>query len=359
MIRVTKCTNTTRIQAVIIRLAAVVIALVVSALFILMQNHNPLDVYISMITGAWGKWSMLKATIVDTIPLIITSLGVAIAFKMKFWNIGAEGQAIMGAFFANLMVVQFPGLPGPLTIFLMFIAGIVGGALWAFPPAFFKAKYGANETLFTLMMNYIAMRWIKYLASGPWKDPKANGQNRIAILPENTKLPELFDVHVGWIIALALAVMVYIFLNKTKKGYEIAVIGESENTARYAGMNVRQVVISAVMLSGALAGLMGMIQLSAVSGQLTSDIAGGVGFTAITVAWLAQLSAPGIILVSFLFSTLEQGISYIQSDFNIPLASAKVLQALILFFVLGSEFFIQYRVSFKKNMTSTVGKEGK
>lgn len=265
----------------------------------------------------------------------------------------------MGAFLANLLIVSFPEIPRTLMLILILIAGIAGGALWAFPPAYFKAKYGTNETLFTLMMNYIAMRWIKYLASGPWKDPKANGQNRIALLPEDTKLPEVFDIHIGWIIALILAVMVYIFLNKTKKGYEISVIGESENTARYAGMNVKQVIISAVMLSGALAGLMGSIQLSAVSGQLTSDIAGGVGFTAITVAWLAQLSAPGIILVSFLFSTLEQGISYIQSDFNIPLASAKVLQALILFFVLGSEFFIQYRVSFRKTITGIAGKEGK
>lgn len=344
MLRIVKRTGLTGFQTVMYRITAVVLSLIASAVVIYLLGHNPLDVYISMLQGAFGTIHRFRETIIKTIPLVITSLGIAVAFRMKFWNIGAEGQIIMGAFSASFVALNFPDLPAVVLLPLMILASVLGGGLWALIPAFFKAQYGTNETLFTLMMNYIAIKWVTYLQNGPWKDPGARGFPKIKEFTENAILPKLFGVHIGWIFALILVAIVYIFFRKTKKGYEIAVIGESENTARYAGMNIRKVILIAILMSGGLCGLTGMIQASAVNNTLATDISGGMGYTAIITAWLAQLSAPLIVVVCFLFAVLVQGSNYIQTAFQIPQAAANIIQGMILFFVLGSEFFIQYRL---------------
>lgn len=357
MFRVAKRTDLTKRQSVIFRLVAILAALVTSGIFLLILGFNPFEVYLSMLDGSFGSAYRFREAIIKAVPLIVTSLGISVAFKMKFWNIGAEGQIIMGAFGATYFALFFSELPSIVLIPLMMAAAIVTGGLWALIPAFFKAQFGTNETLFTLMMNYIALKWINYLQYGPWKDPKALGFGKIAMFKDNALMPKLFGIHIGWVIAIILVVMMYIFINKTKRGYEIQVIGESENTARYAGMNVKKIILSSIFLSGALCGLVGMFQVSGVNGTLTYQVANGVGYTAIITTWLSSLSAPLIVVVCFLFAVLQQGGTFIQTAFQIPASAAQLIQGLILFFVLGSEFFIQYRLILKDKNTSGKVKE--
>ena len=358
MVRIVKRTGLTRKQTIIYRTIAVLAALVASGVFIRILGHNPVAVYASMVEGAFGTLYRFKETIIKTIPLVITSLGIGIAFKMKFWNIGAEGQIFMGAFAAAYFALNFPGLPKPLMLLLMAVAGFVAGGAWALIPAFFKAQFGTNETLFTLMMNYIALKWVTYLQYGPWKDPKVKGFPLIAKFSENGIMPKLLGIHAGWLIMLVLVVVIHIYMKHTKSGYEVAVVGESENTARYAGMNIKKIIIMSILLGGGLCGLAGMIQASGVNQTLGIEITSGIGYTAIITTWLGQLSAPVILVVCFLFSVLLQGGSYIQTAFQIPAAVAQLIQGLILFFVLGTEFFIQYRLAFKAAKPAAVNGKG-
>lgn len=298
-----------------------------------------------MVKGALGTSIRLQQTALKAIPLIITSLGILVAFKMKFWNIGGEGQIMMGAFGASAVALNFD-LPQPLMLLAMGVAAMVMGGIWAFIPAFFKAKMGTNETIFTLMLNYLAIKFVTYLQYGPWKSPTAQGFPKIADFPKSAVLPSVGGVHIGWIIALVLVVLVYIFLNHTKKGYEISVVGESLETARYAGMNISSVIIIAMMLSGGLCGLTGMIQASAVEKTLTSSLSANYGFTAIITTWLSGLNAITTLFVCIAFAVLVQGGNYIEISMQVPASVADMIQAIILFFVLGSEFFLQYKVRF-------------
>ncbi|HKL11774.1 MAG TPA: ABC transporter permease [Clostridia bacterium] len=347
MIRIAKRAEVSKNRNVLTRIAAIIMALMLSALFIVFLGHDPLKVYLSMLEGSFGSAYRVKETIISTIPLTITSLGILMAFKMKFWNIGAEGQMIMGAFLASYFALNYSDMNRLALLSLMIVAGAVGGGIWGLIPAYFKSKYGTNEVLFTLMMNYIALKWITYLQYGPWKDKNALGFPKIPNFTTNAVLPKVLGIHMGWLIALILTALVYVFIHYTKKGYEINVIGESESTGAYAGMNVRNIILQAMFLGGALAGISGMIQASAVSGTLSVEITGGVGYTAIIVTWLSGLSAPLIVIVSFLFAILIQGGSYIQTAFQIPQSAAQILQGMILLFVLGSEFFVKYQIIYK------------
>ena len=356
-IRAIKKSEPSSIKAATIRIGAIILALIASSLFILLLDLNPVNVYMKMLQGAFGTAYRARETIVGAIPLVITSLGIAIAFRMQFWNIGGEGQIAMGAFAASFVALRMSDMSKPILLLLMILAGMLAGGLWALIPAFFKAQWGTNETIVTLMMNYIGLKWIMYLQYGPWKDPKSLGFPKIANFTDNAILPKLLGVHIGWVIALLLVVVIYIFLHHTKKGYEIAVIGESIDTARYAGINIKRTILIAILLSGGLSGLVGMIQASAVNNTLSVEVTGGVGYTAIITAWLASLSAPVILLVSILFAALLEGGSYIQTVFGIPQSAALILQGIILFFVLGSEFFVRYEFTLVKNHQNIVGKE--
>ncbi|MDF2532661.1 MAG: nucleoside transporter rane protein, partial [Clostridia bacterium] len=224
-IRAIKKSEPSRIKAATIRIGAIILALIASSLFILLLDLNPADVYMKMVQGAFGTAYRARETFVGAIPLVITSLGIAIAFRMQFWNIGGEGQIAMGAFAASFIALQMSYLPKPILLLLMILAGMLAGGIWALIPAFFKAQWGTNETIVTLMMNYIGLKWIMYLQYGPWKDPNSLGFPKIANFTDNAILPKLFGVHIGWLIALLLVAAIYIFLKHTKKGYEIAVIG--------------------------------------------------------------------------------------------------------------------------------------
>lgn len=332
-----------------LKLFAVIIALVMVALILLLIGYNPMEIYMKIIEGSTGTAYRFQETVNKTIPLLVMSLGIAMAFKMKFWNIGAEGQFYMGAFGATFIALKFgESLPMIAALPLMFVVAAICGGIWAFIPAVLKTKFGTSETLVTLMMNYVAINWISYLQFGPWKDPKAMGFAKIATFSESCILPELFGVHIGWIIALVLVVIIHVVLKYSKLGYEVGVLGENENTARYAGMNVKKILIMAIMVSGGLCGIAGMMQASAIEMSLTNKLSGGLGFTAIITAWLAKLNPIAMVGVSFAFAVLLQGGAYLQTAMQIPSSVSGVIQGIILFFVLGSEFFTQYSIVRKK-----------
>ena len=334
---------------ILIRVAAVVAALLVSSIIVIFADANPINLYMGIIQGCFGNLHRFAATIQFMVPLLVLSLGVMVAFKMRFWNIGAEGQFLMGAIGATLVVRIFPNLPLPMMILTMAVFSFLFGAIWLLIPAFFKAKYGTNETLFTLMMNYIALTIVTALQYDFWKDPGANVMPKIANFPANALLPSISGFNLSIVFAIILVILAYFFMNYSKIGFEITVLGESENTARYLGINVTKTIIIAALISGGLCGLVGMFQTAGISGALSVGITGGLGFTAIIVAWLSGLKVPFIVLNSFVFAVLLQGGSYIQTAFQIPGSVAEMIQAIILFFILGSEFALHYRfVSDKK-----------
>jgi len=349
MLKIQKKQGLSQKQEALLRVGTVVLALVCAGLIMAALGYNPIDMYAKIIKGALGSSFNFRSTVAKCIPLLIMSLGVSVAFKMKFLNIGAEGQFYMGAFGATWIWLAMPdGTPGILMIPLMMLTSIVWGGLWALIPAILKHKLDTSEALVTLMMNYIAVRWITYLQYGPWKDPAERNMPKIFKFTENATLPKVFGIHMGWIIALILVVLVYILIKYSKFGFEISVLGENPQTARYAGMNVTRTLLLAVIISGGICGLAGMIQATGHEGRLANDISAGLGFTAIITAWLAKLSAPMILVSSFLFAVLLQGGSYLQVAMQIPASVSEVIQGIILFFVLASEFFASYKIVYKK-----------
>lgn len=342
-IRISKRAEVGTKKAVLFRAVSVAAAIIAGGLFILCIGYNPFSVYGTIIKGAFSTSMAFQATVKVMIPLLISSLGVTLAFKMKFWNIGAEGQIIAGAICASYFALFHADLPHFLLMIIMFAAGIIGGGLYGLIPAFFKAKFGTNETLFTLMLNYIALYVIVWLRDGAWADPESGGFPKIARFVSNAQLDKVGGIQVGWIIGLILTVIVFIYLKYTKHGYEISVVSESHATARYAGMNPKKIMLRTMFLSGAVCGIAGMVQATGSDMTLATSVAGGVGFTAIIVAWLAQLEPIAILIVSFLFAVLEKGSSVMQSTFGLSTYCADVLQGIILFFVLAGEFFIRYK----------------
>ena len=340
------------LKAAAYRLLAVAAALLTGGLFLLALQLNPIAVYGTLLSGALGSEGNIRETVKIAIPLCITALGILLAFKMRFWNIGAEGQISVGAIAASYFAYYHNTLPSWLLLILMSVAGVLAGGLWGMIPAWFKTRFGTNETLFTLMMNYVALYMIQYLREGPWKDPKSMGFPQMPRFAAGARMPVVFGVHIGWIVALVLVVAVLLYLRYTKQGYELTVVGENENTARYAGMPVKRIVLRTMFFSAGICGLAGVMTGRGADRGLTEAVAGGVGFTAITVAWLAQLSPVGIMVVSVLFGVLEKGCGTIQSVFKISTSVAQVLQGIILFFVLGAEFFLTYRLIMRKTSLS-------
>lgn len=347
LIRMAKRDTLSQQKAWGIRAIAFLLSLATGGLLILALGHNPLSVYKSMVIGAWGSQTVIRETIKLSVPLLITAIGISFAFKMKFWNIGGEGQILVGAvaagYFGLFTADIIPKIP---LVILMMLAGMTAGGLYGLLPAVCKAKWGTNETLFTLMLNYIALAFIKYLMNGPWKAPGSSFP-KIAMLAREARLTKIFGVHWGWLLALVLVIVSSVYFTKTKQGYEISVVGESNNTARYAGINVSKVFIRTMFLSGALCGLVGMLQVAGADYTITEGTAGGVGFTAITVAWLAKMNPYGMLIVSVFIAMLERGSNTIQTNFKIPASASDLLIGIILFFMLGCEFFITYRLIFR------------
>lgn len=330
-----------------IRALAVILALVVSAVVIMMlTGKNPIEVYSSMISGAFGSslriWSLLQNVAI----LLCVALAVTPAFKMKFWNIGAEGQILVGGL-STIAVMMFLGdkLSLPLLLLVMIVASILAGIVWAILPAICKALWNTNETLFTLMMNYVAIQLVAFYL----KTYVKNGSGVLTPLPEYG-FPVLFGLPylLNVIIVAALTVLVYIYLKYTKQGYEISVVGESENTARYIGINVKKVIIRTLIVSGALCGIAGLLLVAGTNHTISTTTAGGRGFTAIMVSWLAKFNPIFMIFTSFLIVFLEKGAQQVSTDFRIPNAISDIVTGIILFFIIGCEFFLQYKLVFNK-----------
>ena len=326
-----------------IRGSSFIAAILLGALIFLVLGNNPISAYGTILSGSLGKSTAIRQTVKIAIPLLGTALAIAPCFKMRFWNIGAEGQITAGAVAASYFALFWADrLPGPALILVMAAAGAVAGGIWALVPAFFKAKWGTNETLFTLMMNYIIIGVVRWLQGGPWE-----GRPGSQIIPQfdsKAVLPKVLGVHCGWIIVLVLTVVMFIYMKYTKQGYEIAVIGESENTARYAGMNVGAIIMRTMFLSGAISGLVGFIVASGANNTLYDGVAAGVGVTAITVAWLAQLNPFAMIGISALLAVLEKGADTLQTRMNVPASISDIITGIFLFCMLGCEFFINYRL---------------
>ncbi|MEG0766158.1 MAG: ABC transporter permease [Clostridia bacterium] len=346
--RLVKRTEIPLFQALGMRLLAILLALITGGLFILVLRQNPFAVYAGMIKGALGTRISRIETVKLAIPLCVCALGLALSFRMRFWNIGAEGQICVGAIAASYFALFQDDLPHVVLLFTMAAAAMVAAGLWGMIPAYCKARFGTNETLFTLMLNYIALFAIQFLREGPWRDPANIGFPTIARFAKNALLPKVFGIHVGWIVAIFLVLFVWIYLRYTKHGYELAVVGENMNTARYAGMNVRRIILRTVFVSAAICGLAGMLKVSGADRTLAESVSGGVGFTAIIVSWLAALNPFVILIISLLFGVMQKGSGYIQSIFKISTAAADMLQGIILFFVLGCEFFVQFRVIWER-----------
>ena len=321
-----------------IRVASIVFALIVGGLLLLALGYSPLKAYGTIIDGSLGSKTFVRQTIKIAIPLLGCALAIAPCFKMHFWNIGAEGQITAGAIGATFFALKFgktmPQLP---LLLIMAVAAILCGGLWALIPAFFKAKWNTNETLFTLMMNYIIIGVVKWLQGGPWEAPPS-GSQMIAQFAGNAKLPSVLGVHCGWIIVLVLTVLMFIYMRYTKHGYEIAVIGDSSNTARYAGMNVGRIMMRTMFLSGSISGLVGFIIVSGANHTLYDGVAGGVGFTAISVAWLAQLNPFAMIIIASMLAVLTKGSQTLNTRMQVPSTIADILTGFILLCMLGCLF---------------------
>ena len=354
LIRLAKRDGMSRGKMWAIRAAAFVVAILIGAAIFLLIGNNPISAYGTILTGSLGKKTAIRQTVRIAIPLLGTALAIAPCFKMKFWNIGAEGQITAGAVGAAYFALFWADrLPGPVLLVVMAIAGAVFGGIWALIPAFFKTRWGTNETLFTLMMNYIAIGIVNYLQGGPWEGRP--GSQIIPQYDDAAVLPKVLGVHCGWIIVLALTVLMYFYMKYTKQGYEIAVVGESENTARYAGMNVGRIVMRTMFLSGAVSGLVGFIVSSGADNTLHSGVAAGVGFTAITVAWLAQLNPFAMVGISALLAVLEKGADTLQTQMQVPASISDIITGVVLFCMLGCEFFINYRVILRGHHKEVTG----
>ena len=348
LLRIAKRDGISRPKAYAIRVIAVVLALVVSGIFIFaVTKLNPIQVYEGIYKGAFGTSKRSWVTIRDTMMLLCIGVGLAPAFKMKFWNIGAEGQVLIGGVVTAGFMRAFGGsIPTPVLLVIMAAVSLLGGCLWGVIPAAFKAKWGTNETLFTLMMNYVAIQITSYCVA-MWENPI--GSNTVGVINQQTQagwFPEVFGQTYGLnvILVLALTVGMYIYLKYSKQGYEITVVGDSENTARYAGISVKKVTIRTMAISGAICGLAGFIAVAGASHTISTSTAGGRGFTAIIVAWLAQFNTFVMILISLLLVFLQKGAIQIATQFNLNDYASNIITGIILFFILGSEFFINYRV---------------
>ena len=335
----------------LIRLCGVVLALIVSALFIYsISKLNPVKVYGAMWDGAFGTSKRAWVTVRDTAFLLCIGIGLAPAFMMRFWNIGAEGQILVGGC-ATAAVMIYCGntMPTWVMLVIMFFASCLAGAIWGLIPAVFKAHWNTNETLFTLMMNYIAIQLTNFLVS-KWESPP--GSNAVGVINLQTQsgwFPAIFGQQylLNIVIVLVLAIGMYVYLRNSKQGYEIAVVGESENTARYAGISVKKVIIRTMAISGAICGVAGFVNVAGAAHTISTEVAGGRGFTAIIVAWLAKFNTFVMILIAFLIVFLQKGAVQIASQFNLNDYVSNVVTGIILFFILGSEFFINYQLRFR------------
>lgn len=350
IIRVTKRSSISISKAIIVRVTAIVLSLIVCALFIVaITKQNPLSVYVGIIKGAVGNNRRLWVTIREALTLLIIAIGLTPAFKMRFWNIGAEGQILMGAAATAALMIYFGNsMPNGLLIFLIFVVSCLAGMLWGLLPAVFKAYFNTNETLFTLMLNYVAMQIVNFCIVY-WENPV--GSNTVGIINSATQkgwFPKVFGLNYGMnlILVVVITIAIYIYMKYSKQGYEIAVVGESHNTAKYAGIDVKKVIIRTMLISGAVCGIAGAIIVSGSSHTISLSTGGGRGFTGIIVAWMSKFNPLAMAAVSAFLAFMQQGAIQIATQYGLNQNVSDIITGIILFFLIGCEFFINYKAEF-------------
>lgn len=348
LFHITKRSNMTMTGAILIRTGAILLSVIfMSLLMVILAKENPITLLRSMFNGAFGNPLRIWILFSDTAILLGISLALTPAFKMKFWNCGGEGQVMIGSLIAAMMML-FVGdsLPLGLLLAITVVLSILIGAIWGLIPAVFKAKWNTNETLFTLMMNYIAIQCVTYFLK-----LFGNAQGNLEPMPQFA-IPKIFNGSYFLNIALiaVICVIMYVYLRFSKQGYEISVVGESERTARYIGINVPKVIIRTMIISGALCGLIGFLLVANGSCSVTTTIASGRGFTAILVSWLGKFNPLYMVLTSFLVIFLQRGTSFMGETYRLDTSMADIFIGVVLLFIIGCEFFINYKINFRKDL---------
>jgi len=352
LVRMVKRDSISRTKSWEIRLIAILLSLIVVAIMIVAATgQNPLQVYAGIISGAVGTNRRIWATIREILILLVIAVGLTPAFKMKFWNIGAEGQILMGGIAAAALMIYGAGrMPNWLLLVVVITASAIAGMIWGLIPAIFKAYFNTNETLFTLMLNYVAMQLVNFCIVY-WENPA--GSNTVGIINSKTLdgwFPDIFGNSYILIIIMVtvITICVHVYMKYSKQGYEISVVGESENTAKYAGINVKKVIIRTMMISGAICGIAGCIIVSGASHTISTSTAAGRGFTAIIVAWMSKFNPLVMLLVSALLIFMKQGSIEIATAYKLNKSASDIITGVILFFLIGCEFFIEYKLEFRK-----------
>lgn len=343
---ISKRDNVPLSSRILVRAVAIVIALIVCGIVTkVLTSDDPISIYKTIVHGAFGRGRLL-VTVHDIAILLCVSLAVTPAFRMRFWNIGAEGQVLIGCLATAVCMFSLGGRVADWQLMIiMTVAAILSGMLWGVIPAIFKAQWNTNETLFTLMMNYVAIQLVEYFL----KIADKSGSNVVGPdLLSHGWLPDIFGVKylLNIIIVAVITVLMYIYLKYSKHGYEISVVGESENTARYIGINVKKVIIRTMLISGAICGVAGLLLVGGSSHSIDSNLVGGRGFTAIMVSWLGKFNPITMILTTFLLVFLGRGADEATSKFGLNGDLSDILTGIILFFIIGCEFFINYKINF-------------
>lgn len=335
---------------ILVPILSVLCAFIFCAILFQVMGYNSLQIYGKLLESAFTSVYGIQDTLVYSITLMFCALGISIAFKMKIWNIGAEGQICLGALFSTGAALFCPWIPEPLLLPAVIVAGFIGGALWAIISILPNALWGVNETIITLLMNYVAIFLINYFVYGPWRDPEGLNFPLTAKVPECTRLPKLFgtNIHAGFILAVVLAVILYFVLKRTSWGYQISVTGQNRLAAVYGGINVKRNIVLVMLLSGGICGLAGMAQITGITLRMQPNLSGGYGYMAITIAYLSRFNPLLVVIVSILFGGLVNGGFSLQM-IGLPSEVVTMMQGAILFFVLGGEFFCRYSLYLKKD----------
>lgn len=333
-------------KSLAILLATLTFAFFVCSMLLTVQGKSPWTAFVLLIQGGFGGRYPLEDTLLKTIPLFLCSIGVSIAFRMKIWNIGAEGQFALGGVGATAAVLLLPpDAPAWIMLPAMMIGAALAGGLWGFIPGMLKLRFRLNEIISTLMLNYIGIELMRYLVYGPWKAPSSMGFPMTDMFPASAVFPPLFGrIHAGIILCIVVALALVLFLGRTRLGFELRVAGENPKSARYARIRYGFLLVFVLTLSGALAGLAGCVEVSATFNRLQPNLCTGYGYTAIVVAWLSRLRISSIAFFSFFLAGLKVGVENLQIELQVPAAFGGILEGFILLCVLAGQFFHHYRL---------------
>ena len=340
---------------------AVALALLVGAVIILLMGESPVAAYRAILYGAFGNINNLSETVVKAAPLVLAGAGLAIAYRANMWNIGAEGQIYVGGMAAICVGLYLGDLPAVIVLPLAALAGFIGGALWAGIAGILKVRLGIDEVINTIMLNYIAALGVNWLIHGPLKDPAA-GFPRTAMIPINAQLPILIPrtrLHLGVVMAIVLAVLLQWILWRTSLGFRIRAVGQNKTAARYGGINVGRTMMIAMLISGGMAGLAGMNQTNGLHFRMLQDISGGIGFTAIAVALLAGNQPIATLLSGFILAALDVGANAMQIRAHVPIEVVKIIQGLVILFVVGREYFNRRILARRRSLAERLEHEEK